>query len=116
MGYYQSAYAFYGIHIPSDQWTEGYAGAEGEKIDSILRALGNKVKYVGHLSAGQYDNDRLFLVASHKDESLEVELGEYRRFTADVHEHWALELVCVAQAMGYTDLEEPSWIVVPDLS
>ncbi|MEV5977539.1 hypothetical protein [Streptomyces sp. NPDC052114] len=116
MGYYHSAYFAYGIHIPMN--SQAAAWAEAERMDEALATVKDRCPDVGHLSAGDYDRDRLFLVTKCD----EVALGEYGRAstaTAEQRANWDLQLVNAVQALGYgenTELEPPGWLCVPDLS
>ncbi|WP_432164903.1 hypothetical protein [Streptomyces sp. bgisy031] len=116
MGYYHSAYFAYGIHIPVD--SQAAAWAEGERLDEELKNHKKRCPDVGHLSAGDYDRDRLFLVTK----SDEIPLGQYGRAssaTREQHANWDLQLAHAIQALGYgdrADLEAPGWICIPDLS
>ena len=119
MGYRTSAYHFYGIHVPADQWVEDdHPVAEGERIDMIVRALAQDARDIGYVTAGDYDRDMLFLVASGDDDDLEVELGTFRCVSGDqaARPEWDHRLRRVADAMGYELPGEPGWITVPDLS
>lgn len=121
---YYSAYAFFGIHVPRDQWEQpsGTVRAESDRLDLILsaaRAKDDRLKDVGHLSAGGYDQDMLFLCASGKDQGIEASLGTYRRFSfpdVETARIWIEGLQVLALEAGYSGLEAPAWIAVPDLS
>jgi hypothetical protein len=114
MGMYHSAYFAYGIHIP----TAESAWAEGDRIDTELANHKDRCPNVGHLTAGDYDRDMLFLVTK----SDEIRLGDYGRAstaTAEQRANWDLQLANAIQALGYgdlPDLEAPGWICVPDVS
>lgn len=122
MGFTTSAYAFYGIHIPSDQWAElsNQAYEEGERLDPIIRDVFKDADpgtpKVGHLAAGRYDDDMLFIGIDTGD-SWEVGLGEYRvsLTPAAIPRSWDTALRAVANAAGYTGLEQPGWITVPSV-
>lgn len=129
MGFSHGTYVAYGVHVPQDKWHKdsGYAGAEGERIDGVIREVGLNGTDVGHMSAGSYDRDQLFLVCSppyvhDKPEThVEIELGSFRVYRASWFSTsrcltWNGYLKKVADAAGYGDLGEPGWIVVPDMS
>lgn len=120
MGYFYSAYHFYGVHVPEDQWAEaGPASEEGERIDGVIRDLGFRTSgtKVGHLSAGKYDQDMFFLLIDIDGLDVEVELGEYRvsLTPAAIPREWDQALSAVAKAAGYTGLARPGWITVPSM-
>ncbi|APY88207.1 hypothetical protein DCW30_05690 [Streptomyces alfalfae] len=116
MGYYHSAYFAYGIHIPVDN--QAAAWAESERLDKELKKHKQRCPDVGHLSAGDYDHDRLFLVTK----SDEIPLGQYGRASTTTPEqraNWNLQLANAVHALGYSDipdLEAPGWLCIPDLS
>jgi hypothetical protein len=115
-----SAYHFYGVHVPSEQWAKGYyAWSEGERLDPIIKdlGLGDGSVSVGYLCAGDYDRNMLFLCVDIQGLGFEVRLGEYRvspQLPAEVN--WNMALRMVADTAGYTGLADPAWITVPDLS
>ena len=117
MGFSYSAYHFYGVHVPQDQWTESYAAAEGDRISGVIRDLGFSTRgtKVGHLSAGKYDEDMFFLLIDIQWLDAEVELGEYRVSMppASIPREWDKALAQVASAAGYSGLAKPGWITVP---
>lgn len=119
MGYSYRAYHFYGVHVPSDQWTEDYAAGEGDRIDGVISGLGFSTRgtKVGHLSAGKYDQDMFFLLIDIYGLDTEVDLGEYRVSMppAAVPREWDQALTAVAKAAGYTGLARPGWITVPSV-
>jgi hypothetical protein len=114
MGYYHSTYFAYGLRIPIDAhpWTET------DRIDAELATLKAECPDVGHLTAGDYDRDMLFLVT----ESDEIALGKYGRAMSATPEKcadWDRQLRNAVDQLGYghlRDLEEPGWICIPDLS
>ncbi|MFI2426550.1 hypothetical protein ACH5A7_21045 [Streptomyces sp. NPDC018955] len=114
MGMYHSTYFAYGLHIPVD----GPAWAETDRIDSELAKLKDRCPDVGHLSAGHYDDDMVFLVTK----TDEVRLGSYGRANLATDEEraaWNLQLAHAVVALGYDelpDLAEPGWLCIPDLS
>jgi len=115
MGIQHSAHHFYGVRVPDDQWTES-CNDEGDKIDSIVRALGlgDKSVSVGHTTAGRYDQHMLFLCIRIEGVDDEVGLGEYRiSRTGALSPEWDEALRMVASGMGYEGLAKPGWITVP---
>lgn len=113
MGMYHSTYFAYGIHIP----VEGPAWRETERIDEVLKDHKDRCPDVGHLEAGDYDRDMVFLVTS----SQEVKLGEYGRAnvaSAQQCGEWCTQLAFAVEALGYSgmDLAAPGWLCVPDVS
>lgn len=119
MGYTTSAYHFYGVHVPDDQWTEGYAEAEGGRLDDVIKSLGfgSKSAKVSHLTAGRYDQHMLFLLIDIDGLDVEVELGSYRMSMPPeaVPSDWNLALSVVASEAGYSGLLAPRWITVPSI-
>jgi hypothetical protein len=114
MGMYHSTYFAYGIHIP----TAESAWVEGDRIDVELAKHKDRCPDVGHLAAGDYDHDLLFLVTT----SNEIRLGAYGRATEATtaqRANWDHQLANAVQALGYSelpDLPPPGWLCIPDLS
>lgn len=120
MGYYHSTYHFFGAHVPAELFKGRHLWEEEERLDQVIKDAGLSGTGVGHLSAGSYDNDFLFLVVSDKNESLETKLGAFSVDPASDPEprEWAALLIQTAQAAGY-DLSGfgiIGWYTVPDLS
>lgn len=118
MGFSTSAYHFYGVHVPKREWTEHWAGAEGERLDSVIAAVKDLAPDVGHITAGGFDTDMLFLTIIQPGVSRVVPLGEFRTV-----EHsnardlgWDAQLQFVVETMGYDLQGTPGWITVPDVS
>lgn len=119
MGMYYSTYNVYGVHVPQDQWVEGWAPHEGERLSPIIKELGigNKSIRVSWLSAGDYDRDMLFICMDITGMESQVEMGEYRlNPTIPDMGNWDIALRTVAEAAGYQDLGPCGWITVPDCS
>lgn len=120
MGFDNSTYHFYGLHVPSELWTEYTASQEGEKTDAVIRALREHMPNVAWLSAGDYDRDHLFLVIDQPGVSSEVRLGTFRLVTGDqlTNCNWDKQLRYLADAMGYgsANVGQPGWIICPDVS
>ncbi|MFH9413991.1 hypothetical protein [Streptomyces rochei] len=116
MGYYHSTYFAYGIHIPLPDGTPAWT--ETDRIDTELTKLKDRCPDVGHLEAGHYDADMVFLVTKADT----IPLGQYGRAstaTAEQRANWDLQLANAVHALGYSnipDLDAPGWICVPDLS
>ena len=114
MGYYHSTYFAYGLRIPIDAhpWTET------DRIDTELAEIKDVAPDVGHLTAGDYDRDMLFLVT----QCDEIALGKYGRATDATPEQradWDRQLANAVDHLGYghlRDLEAPGWLSIPDLS
>lgn len=121
MGMSHAAYLVYGVHVPAEKFTEGHLYSETDKLDSLINETpGMDAAGVGHLTAGNYDRDHLFLAVTPEDWDAEVELGTFRVIRADTFaEHrllWDEHLDHLAALAGYEGLERPGWIVVPDES
>lgn len=118
MGFSTSAYHFYGVHIPKDQWSNDWAGSEAEMIDHAIKAVKDDAPDVRHLTAGGYDDDMLFLCIRQEGVSTEVKLGTFRHVAEDDVQNsgWDEQLFAVVQAMGYRKTGRPGWITVPDVS
>lgn len=116
MGMYHSTYFAYGVHIPLAD--DVHVWAETDRIDRELP--GDRCPDVGHLTAGNYDADRLFLTT----QCDEVKLGTYKHVTpetvtAEQLADWNQQLAVAVDALGYgtlPDLAGPGWICIPDLS
>ena len=114
MGMYHSTYFAYGLRIPigAHPWTET------DRLDAELAKLKDRCPDVGHLTAGDYDRDMLFLVT----ESDEIALGKYGRATvatAEQRADWDRQLANAVHHLGYgqlPDLEAPGWLCIPDVS
>lgn len=117
MGMSHSTYHGFGVHVPADQYRTGHIQSEEEWLDAVIKhAEGLDNRLLGHLSAGDYDRDQLFLIASEPDERLEVELGSFMVLAEVDVEGRAEAIKALAEAAGYTGLAEPGWLVVPDCS
>lgn len=124
MGYTTSAYHFYGIRIPEDQWTEAYAALEGERLDSMIHDVNKIAELNGHsvrlgtLTAGQYDQHMLF-VGVRGGLSWEVNLGTYQyvRVFGSVPDEWDVMLKLLAAFAKYNGntIHAPGWITVPSV-
>lgn len=120
MGYTTSAYHFYGIRIPEDQWTEAYAGREGERLDSTIHDVAVQLGVrLSHLTAGYYDNHMLFVGIDNNGVSWEVKLGSYRQVGSvqQVPDVWIGALSLLVKSAGYSQMsiDAPGWITVPSV-
>jgi hypothetical protein len=114
MGIDYTTYAFYGVHIPKELWTERDAGSEADLVQALLEENSLSLADVGYMQAGSYDDDMLFLVAGGATES---ELGSFGRFDLDMGARRARFdglLSLLVSAMGYdtSKLDPPSYISV----
>lgn len=117
MGFSHSTYHGFGVHVPREQYRTGHTQSEGEWLDAVIRhteGLDNRL--LGHLSAGDYDRDELFLIASGPGETLTVELGSFVVLAAVDVTGRAEAVKALAEAAGYTLTTEPGWLVIPDCS
>lgn len=71
---------------------------------------------VGHLSAGGYDHDTVYLVAA----CITAELGEPGQadipFAPETYAEWDEHLNAAAVAVGITEHEPPAWLLIADQS
>ena len=118
MGFTTDAYHFYGVHVPKDQWMEHWANAEGERLDSVIHAVRADAPDVGHVTAGKYDEDMLFLAVVPKGTSIRIPLGDFRSVNGgtETDPSWNDQLLHVVKAIGYRRTSPPGWITVPDMS
>lgn len=113
MGFSRSTYFAYGIRINTDQ----YAWEEADHAETELPKIKSACPDLGHLSAGDYDQDDFFLVTRCNT----VELGTFIHVTPQTATperiaDWDRQLIAAAMALGYTDTSAPGWLVVPDCS
>jgi hypothetical protein len=117
MGFSHSTYHGFGVHVPREQYQTGHIQSEEEWLDAVINHTeGLDGQLLGHLSAGQYDRDELFLIASGPGETLEVELGSFMVLSEVDVTGRAEAIKALAEAAGYTSLAEPGWLIVPDCS
>jgi len=118
MGFQTSAYHFYGVHIPKDQWTHAWASGEEKLLSQVLRAVSDLAPDIRTIAAGPYDQDMLFLAVKRPGHTAEVELGEFRLVTHDQASDlgWDRQLLTVVKTVGYTKTGRPGWITVPNVS
>lgn len=117
MGFSRSTYFAYGVHVPLIE--DRYAWAEAEHCDAVLMRHKDRLPDVGHLSAGDYDADRLFITTQCQT----VEYGEWMHVTPQSHTAeqlaaWDRQLSDAVDLLGYGDraVSAPGWLCIPDLS
>jgi hypothetical protein len=104
----RTTYAFIGVHVPASQYGDRYVGDETDRLDDVIRDFG--VAGLGHLTAGPYDEDELFLVVG---EAYEVEPGEFLKLDSRPISPEAVVAVNeLAARAGYGDIGPVGWIVV----
>jgi hypothetical protein len=113
MGMSHSTYFAYGVRIGTDE----YGWQSSEHAETELPKVKDSCPDVGHLSAGDYDQDMFFLVT----ECTEIKLGEFEhvtptRVSAEQQAGWDRQLTEAAKALGYSDVSAPGWFAVPDCS
>lgn len=123
MGFSYGSYVAYGVHVPYEQFTGRHVWAESDRVQEVLNDNRDVLPDVRYLTAGQYDDDFLFLtINTDGDEDSEVELGQFRRLNPTVDpmkmDDWNAQLKRAIQALDYNPsaFDEPSWLVVPDMS
>lgn len=112
MGYYKSTYFAFGAKIAEDAFS-----VDREQFESGGLWYPTLVSLdICHLSAGDYDRDKLFLTTYCKS----VELGEYMRVDPFSLGHqegmWKHNLQLASEEIGMPLLEEPAWFCIPDLA
>ncbi|KAB7850180.1 hypothetical protein [Streptomyces mobaraensis] len=112
MGMHHSTYFAYGLHVTID----AHPWEEAERVEAELARLNDRCPDVHHLAAGDYDNDQFFLVTR----CTEVTPGQFEHITATTvpaerQADWNRQLGEAAEALGYSRITEPGWLVVPDL-
>lgn len=117
MGFSHSTYYGFGVHVPQDQYRTGHIQPECEWLDAVINHTeGLDGQLLGHLSAGEYDQDELFLIASGPGEYVEVTLGTFMVLAEVDVTGRAGAVKALAEAAGYSGLAEPGWLVIPDCS
>ena len=125
MGMSHSTYLVYGVPVPEDRfYMRAHADVESGWLHAVIQHTpGLDSERLGHLTAGDYDQNHLFLtydLPCREGKGVEVELGSYMvlgvsSFSADAHTA-NVQLRLLAEAAQYGELGEPGWIVVPDES
>lgn len=124
MGFSHGTYVVYGVHIPREQYqAHGDPGSEAEYLDKVIATPNLTGRGLGHLLAGGYDRDELFICADDPNDrsNAEIPLGEFRRLdpkpTSSRNDQFvALAALIVAAGYDLLKLDNPGWIVVPDVS
>ena len=118
MGFSHSTYHFYGVHVPREQYHTDHQSRETDFIDATIRHTPELAgSDAGHITAGDYDRDELFLCVVPDGTDCEVSLGDWA--VANRHTDTAAferQLSLLINALGYEGLGEPGWCVVPDIS
>lgn len=122
MSYDTSAYAFFGVHIPRDQYQAG--GNQTQEcgwLDAVIRNTPELTgQGLGHVTAGRYDADELFLAVSDPADKggVEIELGTFKRMDTTVPLVWTMLLERLVREAGYdqSEIQPPTWIALPDVS
>ncbi|MFF0295571.1 hypothetical protein ACFYS8_13330 [Kitasatospora sp. NPDC004615] len=112
MGIHTSAYLAYGAPITGVRY--------GDDLNAPLATYNATVTYpdphrdrVGHLAAGSYDNDKLYLVTY----CANADLDDPERLTVDdlnpLHPpHWDRHLHAAAKACGVHLMSAPGWLLI----
>jgi hypothetical protein len=105
---YHSTYFAYGFQIRD---------SDLDLLEQRLQETDKPDHKVGYLHAGGYGRSMTFLVT----ECTEVKLGQFKAvfpesFARYERTAWDNALRAAATALGITDIPEPGWLVVPDLS
>lgn len=117
MGFSHSTYHAFGVHVPQDQFQTDEFAQETAWLDAVINHTeGLDSSLLGYLSAGDYDRDELFLIASEPGERLEAKLGTFRVLSEVDVTGRAEAIKALAEAAGYRITTEPGWMVIPDCS
>ena len=120
MGFSHSTYFFYGVHVPRERYVTDSQHRETELLGAAIKSLNDPTKALGYITAGDYDQDELFLVTVPDGRDCEVDLGTFTvthpHTDAGLIPEWDRLLANLIGVVGYEGLAEPGWIVVPDLS
>lgn len=121
MGFSHSTYHFYGVHVPREQYHTDHPWRETEFIDATIKHTPELAgSDVGHITAGDYDRDELFLCVVPDDTSCEVALGSFAVTSHHLYGKdlpaWDRQLLLLIEALGYKDVGALGWHVVPDIS
>lgn len=103
-----TAFLAYGIYVGTD-------GQETERIDDILPTVKDRCPDVRSAAGGSCVGEEVFLVAYRK----EVESGGHHGaagISPEQQANWDVQLAYAVQALGYSNLERPSWLCFTELS
>jgi hypothetical protein len=116
MGYYHSSYFAYGALVakPADVDYDliEFMDIEGEEANDIMKKYG-----LGHLLAGNYDRDMLFIVTKCHS----VDLGKYEMINQqrmkdfDYVNNYTRVMEGIRE-LGLEVIDGPGWILIPDMS
>jgi hypothetical protein len=104
MSQYSSAFLAYGMRLPA-----------GTSTAHVQAAIHGNVNGVGYVEAGPYDQDSLFLTTYFESASP----GSPKTIDApEPHADWDRALRHAAELIGFdfSDLEEPAWLLIADIS
>lgn len=104
MGFWHTAYAAYGIALPKS--------IDLDTVEQYVDQLDNEV---GHLNAGPYDRDSLYLVTA----CASAELGQTECIPVEATSPgWDEQLRAAAVGLGVPadQVPTPGWFVVADMS
>lgn len=117
MGYSYGTYHFYGVHVPREKYVTDSQQRETGFIDGVIKILNNPRHALGHVKAGEYDQEELFLCTVPNGDDIEAELGTFKATRPDTRAaevaEWDQLLANLIGVIGYEGLDEPGWITVP---
>lgn len=121
MGYYTTAYVAYGVQIPINPYHRNEQGdCASDQVDDALSVptVKEACPDVGHLTAGNVDQDSFFLVTGFHEAGYEAQsLGTLPR-AEEVG--WDRQIHHLIEVMGWGGLidgaYDPGWFVVADQS
>lgn len=113
MGMYHTTYVVYGVRVPEDRYS-AHVWEESDRLGEVIEALGSRADGVEYLSAGDYDDDRLFLCWGR---AKRVDLGDFMKLDVQLvyAAQWDEAIALTADAAGYGELGHPTWLVVSDV-
>lgn len=118
MGFSHSTYFAYGVHVES---SNEYADRRADRIGKALTEHPDRTRFpdVGTLTAGDYDDNHLFLVT----ECAEIPLGGFAHVIPQAHTveqaaEWTRQLTEAANVLGIPPEQrsEAGWLCIPDVS
>lgn len=114
MGMYYSTYFFYGVHVPREKYRTSDLLSETDWLELVIRT-----EFPGSglscIVAGDYDRDELFLYVVFQGQDVEVKPGSFGKVPVGPVQKYADRLKKFETAAGYEHLDEPGFLVVPDL-